>query len=785
MSMSPIRCLVAICAALAAVPAFVQADPPSSFDLRDVAGDNYVTRVKSQEGGTCWAHGTMAAIESNLLVTGNWAAAGEFGTPNLAEYHLDWWNGFNRHNNDDLDPPDGAGLTVHQGGDYLVASAYLTRGEGAVRDIDGQSYGAPPPRYAEGFHVYYVRDIEWYTAESDLSNIDTIKNAVMTHGAVATCMCYSGAFMSNYRHYQPPSSTWQPNHSVAIIGWDDNVLTPAPERGAWLCKNSWGASWGYDGYFWISYYDKHAGQHPEMGAVSLQNAELISYDRIYYHDYHGWRATLHECTEAFNAFVADSRELLSAVSFFTAVDDVPYTVRVYDRFEDGVLQDELASQSGTLAHTGFHTVELETPVYLLPGDDFYVYLELQAGGQPFDRTSEVETLLGGGRGTLVESTASPGQSYYHSGAEWLDLYDLDFGNPLWNGTANFCIKALTVEVGLEVTPGGDFQSAGPVGGPFAPLSQVYQLANTDWEPIEYEVIPDHFVDWMTVSGELAGILPPGGVAEVLVEINEDAATLADGLYLGGLSFTNATTHLGDTERMVQLIVGTPPVQYEWTFDNNPHWLTGGEWAWGQPTGDGGDHGGPDPTGGYTGSTVYGYNLEGDYSNDMPGRHLTMWPFDCSGLAGVRLSFWRWLGVEHPDYDKARIRVSANGADWVVIWENPTEIADTDWVYQEFDISDVADGQPTVYVRWTMGPTDGGWTYCGWNIDDVRIRGFEPPPLEGDVNGDCVVDIMDLAIVLANYGAPDPTPEQGDLDADGDVDLADLGLVLANYGRECP
>jgi hypothetical protein len=224
------------------------------------------------------------------------------------------------------------------------------------------------------------------------------------------------------------------------------------------------------------------------------------------------------------------------------------------------------------------------------------------------------------------------------------------------------------------------------------------------------------------------------------------------------------------------------------LDDDPGWSCEGQWAFGVPTG-GGSHDG-DPTGGHTGDNVYGYNLAGDYTNNMPERFLTVGPVDCTGATDVELHFWRWLGVEWP-FDHAHVAVSNDGGDWITVWASAATISDSSWTEMLLDISAVADDQPTVYVRWCMGTSDGSNTYPGWNIDDVELWGLlAPGGLPGDMDGDGDVDLNDFA-TFANcyYGSaitvppPSCTPAQFDtcdLDDDGDVDLGDFSTFALNF-----
>ncbi len=353
----------------------------------------------------------------------------------------------------------------------------------------------------------------------------------------------------------------------------------------------------------------------------------------------------------------------------------------------------------------------------------YGYNENTQGFTFTDFKDEIDA----GRPVLIQVTGHTMLGYgYHDDGSIVyihDTWDYSDHSMFWGGVyagmTHYGVTVLRLDPapGLTVFPGDGLSSIGNAGGPFSPAGIVYTLENRTAGAIDYTVSKGE--PWVSLSSS-GGTLAGHATTDVTVSINSNADSLANGSYTDTVTFTNTTDHEGDTTREVTLTVGILTLRYAWNMDSDPGWNTEGLWEWGQPMGSGGQYGNPDPTSGCTGDNVYGYNLSGDYENDLPERRLTTGAIDCREMSQVTLKFLRWLGVESPLYDHAYVRVSNDGSTWSTVWENATSVTDSSWKIQEFDISDIADGQATVYLRWTMGTTDSLVRYCGWNIDDVEI-----------------------------------------------------------------
>ena len=335
--------------------------------------------------------------------------------------------------------------------------------------------------------------------------------------------------------------------------------------------------------------------------------------------------------------------------------------------------------------------------------------------------------------------------------------------------------------GMRVAPGIGLDATGQDGGPFTPESVTYTLTNVGTDPFDYEITAS--ADWIDITNA-TGTIPGESSVEVTVSLNAAANLLTHGLHQDTVYFTNTTANEGDTLRIVSIDVDAMHQRFDFPMDTNPGWTTEGQWEFGMPTGTGTHN--CDPASGHTGANVYGYNLAGDYANNMSAYSLTTTALDCSNYTEVQLRFWRWLGIERSPFDNASIEVSSDGADWTTIWSNPDGfIADTEWKYYEYDISDIADEQPTVYIRWTIGATDDGTTYPGWNIDDVEIWAVaNPPACPADLTGDGLTDLSDLQALLAAYGANDGDANflpGADFDNNSTIDLSDLQTLLSDYG----
>jgi len=389
---------------------------PRRFDLRE---EGKVSPVRDQENsGTCWTFATYAAIESRLLPHETW----DFSEDHLARQHgLDWdFNG---------------------GGNYFLSTAYLARWSGPILESDDPfGDGVSSSDIKEQKHVQEVLFLPW--------DMDAIKEALMSYGAIHTSI-YAADEYEEMDYYNPNTYAYYydgdkySNHDIAIVGWDDDfpadkfVNTPAG-NGAFICKNSWGESFGDNGYYYVSYYDSVIGSD-NVVYTSIEDTD--NYDNLYQYDPLGLvgRIGYRDETAWFtNVFTKsqEAYEALSAVSFYTTDENSSYEIWVSTDFEKNEFSNKTKITTGIIERAGYHTIALDEPI-LLKNNKFAVIVKLTTPGSEFPIGVEDKEI-----GYSSNASANSGESYIsYDGDYWTDVTS----KPLWENT-NVCLKAFTTNI---------------------------------------------------------------------------------------------------------------------------------------------------------------------------------------------------------------------------------------------------------------------------------------------------------------------------------------------------
>ena len=275
---------------------------------------------------------------------------------------------------------------------------------------------------------------------------------------------------------------------------------------------------------------------------------------------------------------------------------------------------------------------------------------------------------------------------------------------------------------LEITPSGALVASGPAGGPYSPLGQTYLLRNTGRTSMVWTGAAN--ATWLTLTPG-SGLLLPGQSCSVTGGLNATSATLSPGAYRTTLVFSNQSSGGTSETREASLYV-TPHAILEASLAENPGWSLQGEWAYGIPSGAGGEsYGNEDPNAGATGDAVLGVNLGGNYATNTAGPYyLTIGPLNGAGYTNLQLNFSRWLNTDCEPYADATLDLSTNGTLWYPLWSNGSvaAIADATWTTVAYPLPPAADRCTTLYFRWGYRLGYGAYAYSGWNLDDIALLG---------------------------------------------------------------
>jgi hypothetical protein len=178
--------------------------------------------VKNQGScGSCWAFASVAAHESGYDCQGG-------SLYNLSEQHL-------------LDC-NSSGYSCSGGWFYFYSSLPKETCYPYVGYKKSCTSGSCS-RYAPISGAYYASGYPY-------PSVSTIKNRIQNYGCVAAAVYVNSYFQYYSSGCFTGCSNRTCNHAIMLCGWDDNRCGTTD---VWRLKNSWGTSWGENGFMWIKY----------------------------------------------------------------------------------------------------------------------------------------------------------------------------------------------------------------------------------------------------------------------------------------------------------------------------------------------------------------------------------------------------------------------------------------------------------------------------------------------------------------------------------------------------
>lgn len=182
---------------------------------------NKQTNKLNQHIGSCWAFAAVSPLESRAAIAGSPLVA-------LSEQHL-------------VDCSGSTGNNGCNGGLMTNAYDFYIRNKGACAEVD-YPYTGRDGTCRECDPVVKVKGYKTI-ANGDIAHIEALQTGPISVAIAAS----SSAFQFYSSGVLTACSDRSINHGVVLTGYKDIDGTPA-----YVLRNSWGASWGNQGYMYIA-----------------------------------------------------------------------------------------------------------------------------------------------------------------------------------------------------------------------------------------------------------------------------------------------------------------------------------------------------------------------------------------------------------------------------------------------------------------------------------------------------------------------------------------------------